>query len=242
MSLRIVFEQAKEVASGIWQAPIPPSELTRLGPSLAAGSGRSVIVVSAPPSYDADGATLSISSSALFVAHQGDPETAEVIVVSTIDPQAKEAHVETPRHETQLVSAESSQHTAEPRTGDGDRAFLKTLSRDLPLLSVAGRQLLQGVRQFYPSGSLQQAGGRREFVETPENFWTVTVQPAKRELLVSVYGNPTILLPPSDIILKAGRTYSYRRFRISRDTQVEGALGIIRRAFQAKMSKRRRRL
>ena len=239
MSLRIVYEHAEQLSLGVWRVPIPPSELTHLGPSMAAGPGRSVIVASAPPTYDAEGQMLSVTASPLLVAHQGDPETAEVIVVCTITSHGKEEPMSTPEHQRPQTNAPTPKPKPEPQLAAGDREFLIALGRDRHVLSAAGRRLLHEIRTFYKVGALEKKG--RRFVETPDNFWTVTIQPRAQSLRISVYGTSAILHAPAGITWEKAPRPGYSEFLIHRDSQIEGAVQIIRQAYEAKMSKLGRR-
>ena len=133
----------------------------------------------------------------------------------------------------QLVRLQGSHPGAIPQAGfvrSGDHRFL-ALSRKLLPLAVAetGEHLLMCIRQGFP-GDLQQIDARacRKFVETPDNFWTVTIQPVDESYYFTIRGRPQSY-KSSSLQIKSERG-SYSRFKIRYRTEVPEALRLIAEA------------
>lgn len=110
-----------------------------------------------------------------------------------------------------------------PLYGAGDRIFLEQLA-GLPLeLRYAGEEILERVRLLY-RGDLRPAPSRR-FVESPEPFWSITVQPRDRSFAIQVKGTPNLFTPSSlDMHINSG---SNTRFKVHGTGDVPEALRII---------------
>lgn len=105
----------------------------------------------------------------------------------------------------------------------GDQAFLDDLPTDLQQL---GTRLLAEVRTRW-SGSLRTSQTGR-YIETPDNFWTVKIQPRDVSLAITVRGEPGVF-GSSPLEIKPDRS-AYSRFKISRLDEIPAAIEVIRRA------------
>jgi hypothetical protein len=106
----------------------------------------------------------------------------------------------------------------------GDQAFLNELP---PELEPIGQALLRGVRRHY-AGELQR-GKSGIYVESPDKFWAVRIQPRDKSLRIIVRGTLKDFNIPPGIELKPDRR-SYSNFKIWKRDQIDGALSIIRSA------------
>ena len=101
-----------------------------------------------------------------------------------------------------------------------------------------GEALLGGVRRDFPGGTLHYYSGSNRFIEFPDNFWTIKVQPRDRSLSVTVRERPEFWGEIPGLDLKRDRG-SYSRFKVSHAGQLESALSVIRRAAETKRRRRR---
>ena len=72
----------------------------------------------------------------------------------------------------------------------GDIKYKSELQIKLnPYVTSLGEKLLSGVREWY-DGDLKYYEKSKRYVETPNNFWTVDIQPQNQCLKVTVFGIP----------------------------------------------------
>jgi len=109
----------------------------------------------------------------------------------------------------------------------GDKKFLT----DLPeYLEDLGSKLLKTVRQHF-KGELIYKETSRKFVESPDNFWVVKIQPRDRSLRLTVRGVPNKF--PDDIKFEIKPDMSgYSTFKISQISEIKDAVRVIRKASQ----------
>ena len=107
----------------------------------------------------------------------------------------------------------------------GDRRFISALPE---ALRTTGEKLVREVRRVYP-GSLVYHEESQKYVESPDNFWTVKIQPRARDLAITVRGNPADFEMSHGLDLKPDRP-GYSRFKVSRPEHVETALRILAQA------------
>ena len=110
--------------------------------------------------------------------------------------------------------------------------YLADLSVD-PELRRIGSQLLARVRAKRPGG-LRHYPESGRYVETPDNYWTVKIQPRDRSLMITVRGRPELFSTIDGIDVKPDRG-SYSRFKVSSAAQVDAAAAVILRARRREM-------
>ena len=101
---------------------------------------------------------------------------------------------------------------------DGDHQFIADLSKLPPLLQKLGKELLQEVRCTFP-GKLQYYPKSKKYVESPDNFWVVKIQPRAKSLRIVVYGSPQKHGSKKSIELKDDMT-GYSSFIINNPSQL----------------------
>ncbi len=112
------------------------------------------------------------------------------------------------------------------RLGEGgDRTFLGELTEETKEL---GEQFLSEARKLIPGELNRTPSGK--FVETPDNFWTVKIQPRDKSLRFTVRGKLKDFQMSRSFQLSNDRGIYYSTFKINRIEQVEEALGVILRA------------
>ncbi|MBI4183698.1 MAG: hypothetical protein HY521_06850 [Proteobacteria bacterium] len=125
------------------------------------------------------------------------------------------------------TGSEQPAHETSPY-GPGDRKFLHALSELPEPVQEAGRSILARVRGHFP-GDLKALDARR-FVETPDNFWAVVIQPRDRSLAFTVRGMPD-RFETQRLRLTLDRS-PYSRFKVTSIDDVAEAVGIILRAIR----------
>lgn len=209
MALRMLLDEAKQLTPHTWSLKIAPHEVQVLGQPKMTEGPRTVLLVE-NPSFDADSGTLQLDASGVVVLNLGTTKEA-VAISSTAAGDASTAGVEV---EGGVVAD----------YGPGDREFLGHVNRLLEgNAREAAELILQEIRARYP-GDLQK-GKRRNFKNTPDNFWYVVVQPRVQSLSITVRGAPD-RFQSSILQLKMDRP-GYTRFTIDQPSQVQEALRII---------------
>lgn len=211
MSLRVIVDDADQLATGVWNIRLAPSEIQRLGSARNSVGHRSVLLID-EPTFDEGSKEFRFKASGVRVLNLGT-SSETVAIAASLD-----------KLEDVFSDSEAQYRTTEPY-GTGDREFLNLIDRRLtgqPL--QAAKQLLRAVRSAV-AGDLQR-GKRLNFKNTPDNFWYVVVQPTAQSLSVTVRGQPGRFGAPSKLDLKGDRP-GYTRFKINRLEQIDEALQVI---------------
>ena len=220
MSLMWMIADARESGPAIWTAHVPPAEVRRLGVANAARAVRSVIAV--------NGAEFEASSQRLYL----DPSTASVLAFGTsdevvfLDLGANDELVAQTRATAATVEAAVAAPAGYQRSRlrFGDQEFIRECERLLgEEFGRMARSLLGELRRQYP-GNLYE-GLARKWVNDPENFVAITIQPRDRSLAIHVKGNPGDFDAPS-LDIKEDRP-SYSRFKLEHPNQLNEAIQVV---------------
>ncbi len=205
MPMRVTVDGAKRTLDGVWRAKLSPRETGVFGPCDSRHGDWSVIAVAGP--VDLDEGALSFDPSAARLLNVGATEQAIILASVTEGAEAPppNAPVATPR--------------------GGDAHFLENLP---PELHPLGQSLLAAVRNHF-AGQLKFHPKSRKYVETPDNFWTVTIQPRVRALQITIRGEPESFRKPQRLELKPDMK-SYSAFKVRGEQDLDEALAIIRQA------------
>ena len=106
----------------------------------------------------------------------------------------------------------------------GDLEYLRRLPDSLEAI---GRELLEQVRERWPGDLRPTDQGR--YVNSPDNFWTVKIQPRDVSLRVTVRGEPDCLRASAELGLKADRP-GYSTFKIKEGRDIPLAISVLGRA------------
>jgi len=109
-----------------------------------------------------------------------------------------------------------------------DEMFVYGLDEIGSDMARVGRALMARIRQIYP-GALQRTDNPRRFVETPDNFWGVEVQPRKQAVKLTVRADEA-KLKAAGLPYQLERPPSYFAIKIQNDGDVEMALKFLAHA------------
>lgn len=215
MVLKIGLPETTQLEDGIWRCSVEPSELRRLGEPSTEFGDRSVLLVSGAE-YDNEKCTLEFNVEDATLLNIG--ASSDLVVVRSGDPDGQRA----------------GHHQSRPlfRRGSGDRQFLAELLSFPKTVRDSGQVILQKVRSRFP-GDLKRFP-RNRYVEQPDNFWAVTLQPREQTLLVTVRGEPAQFNVPEGMDLKLDRR-GYSAFKVRDIRQIEGAVSLIGQARRRRM-------
>jgi hypothetical protein len=220
MGLKVTVD-VEPISRGIWKGHLAPNELGAFGGTSNKYGATSVILLLGPEGIDETPSTLTFDVGQARLLNVG--RTSDTLIVSTYE-----------------GASSSARATTDGRArSDGDAAFLSELAHQTPSLRKLGEGLLNGVRAQFP-GHLTRTGSGMFFVERPDNFWTVTINPRVQSLTITIYGQPDRFNVPGKIFeIKHDRS-SYSRFKLVNQSQLLAGIDVIRQAHDLKMLRRRR--
>ncbi len=218
--MRLSIEAVSPLSEHMWMATIDPQSLLRLASPSRQGGRLSVAIIT-NPSFDKASRSLQFDLNTFALLNLG--RTGETILLDS-----REQDVEHP------PPAPVGQESFSP----GDQQFLRDLTQLPSTLCEIGEKLLAGVRAEYP-GVLEYKEKSGKYVETPDNYWVVRIQPRAGSYRIIVYG------PPEEYkefgSLRAQKDMSgYTNFTISNKLQLEEGLKAILHAKSLKNRRLRR--
>ena len=212
--MRLFFEEADQLEDGVWRVRISPGETSVFNEADNRHGAWTIVAIDEVPTYDAASRQLSFEPHTARLLNLGDSEQA--LILGRIR-----------ERNDQVAAATEGLH----RVRSGDRRFLQDLTA---ATREIGERFLGELRKRIP-GELEYRERSGRFIETPDNFWTVRIQPRDRSLRVTVRGNPEEFRAPPPIELRRDMA-GYSAFKVQSVDQVGAALDIILQA-----NERRRR-
>lgn len=212
MTLKLVLDGASHLGAGVWSASLQPSDLARFATSSTPHAGAaSVVLLPSLASPEPDTEPLSFEPGQARVLNLG--ASTRTIIVFGDEPPAEE-------DEDQIL-----QHKYGPAVQHDDAVYLHDLATLPPELAVLGRTLLETMRTEFGGYFQRTRTGR--FVNRPNNFWTVKIQPRDRSLRVTVRGAPHRFRQPSRLAVRPDRN-GYSTFKLASPHELEDALAVLR--------------
>jgi hypothetical protein len=209
--MKMMFENVTENGSGVWLAPVPSHQISFVGVPKVTMGLRSILLVENPEFNDVK-ATVCVDMGSVTILNQGTSSEALII----------DARTNQINRNIAVFSKEKEIFDLD--YGPGDQEFLADARLHLVGdIKSAAEKLLHSVRSHFP-GDLKE-GLRHKFVNTPDNFWTVTIQTRNQELFITVRGKPSKFLP-SQLNPKDDRP-GYTSFKVRRLSDVQEAFNII---------------
>ena len=209
----MTISQVERLDNGLWKVELPPHQVRRFGAANCTTGIRSIILV--------EGAVFHSSSSTLEcdlenIVPLNIGTTAETYVISA---------GQVPRIDEQANAA------SKLTLGKGDKSFLQMCENNLSKqMYEAAKELLTGVRAR-SFGNLKR-GQKKNFSETPDNFWYVIIQPRIDQLQITVRGNVEHFSGISNLEIKDDRGNT--RFKVKSQSDVAEALKLIFHAVRKK--------
>jgi hypothetical protein len=216
--MRVLIEEVTQGAKGVWTAKSDPQSLIKLAKPVRQGGSLNVVMVT-NPSYDANNHSLQFDLDTAVLLNLGN--TSEAVIIHS-------------REEILPLTSLNAEPKKQERP-PGDIRYLDAL-RDLPgSLREVGEQLLTEIRKEFP-GELVFHPKSKKFVESPDNFWVVRIQPRAQSLRIIVYGRPHEHRRYDSVDLKQDMA-AYSNFLIKSKHQVSDAISVIREAKRLKDSR-----
>ena len=211
MSIKVTLEGARELSPGVWEATISPEDMGVLGQPTIRGGAISVVYLPNMVPHPSEGEQLSF-----------EPSHARVLCAGTTP---KSVLVFGRELRLEGDDREILRHKFGPGVQHDDDAFLQEAQLLPRTLAQAGKDLLDHMRSEFQGYFQRTTSGR--YVNRPNNFWTVKVQPQDVSLRFTVRGNPQRFTSVSGIRVQPDRN-GYSTFKVSSATNMPAALQILR--------------
>jgi hypothetical protein len=221
--MHISFGPARVLDDGVWAGTLSEAEARRL-PGAPLRSGGPHVVILAAPAWN--GAELRAPFDGVNVVALGAGETAIFLGVTAAAPVARARDTETPPARsaaTALKSApEAEPAPSEPAGTNDDAAFVAECAQLGSEMERVADALIARIRATH-EGAVKRQTNPRLFVETPDNFWSVEIQPRRGAIKL-------VVRTREDHLLRAGLPYeaerppSYWAMKIHGDGDIEAAL------------------
>ncbi len=206
--LKVSISNVEEISSDIFRAKLNPSQVRFLGEtSNSVGSTSILNIGNNPFDYDSSGKVITFDPQIVNVLNVGN--TDDVLILVTI-------------HKTNEIKTEMP---APKLNNPGDMKFSNSLQNDIKEL---GKSFLSEVRKHF-NGDLKFYETSGKFVESPNNFWTVKIQPRDKSLRITVRGIPSYFKGIKKLILKDDMA-GYSSFKLNSLTQIEESIKLISQA------------
>ena len=213
--MRVTVEEVVSGADGVWTVQIDPQRLLRLANPIHQEGHISILMVS-KPLFDDQNHSLQFNLDSALLLNLGN--TTKAIFIDS----AEDEILQKSKNAQPVLEVSSKCLTS------GDNLFFEELKRLPELQQNLGEELLKTIRQEFP-GELKFHQKSGKFVESPDNFWVVRVQPRAKSLRIIVYGNPYSYDPQNTIGLKPDMA-GYSNFVIDKKQQLSEAVNVIRKA------------
>lgn len=206
--MEILIRPSKELSQDVWEAKQDPGELSLFGKPLTESGSISVIQVTGDVTLDEPGAALRFDHRHAHVLNLGHSD--RTIVIRTGD---------TMRDRSSLAEISHA----------GDQRFLSDLRSASPELHAIGSPILGRVRAMRPDNDLTYYEKSHRYVEKPDNYFTVKIQPRARSLVITLRGEPKHFSTIRNLTIVPDQN-GYSRTMITSASQIDDAVAAILRA------------
>jgi hypothetical protein len=206
--MKVTIDTVETKNEGFWTSRIDPQRLLKLSNPVRQGGQINIVLVTCP-FHDKQKHNLQFDLDSVVLLNLGN--TFETVFID---------------------SREEQRLKGQALTSSGDSLFLKELGRLEPEKIAIGKRLLTDIRKEFP-GELIYHQKSGKFVESPDNFWVIRIQPRVQTLRITVYGKPYEYGETETINLKPDMG-SYSSFILKNGNQIDEALEVIRKAKQLK--------
>lgn len=219
--MHISFGRARALDAGVWTGTLSHAEARRLPGAPLKIAGPHVVVLREPVW---NGEELKAPFEGVSVVALGADETAIFLRASAPTanaPGGAQAH----QADQKRVASPAPAATGDGALGqepNDDAAFVADCEGISPEMVRTAKALIARVRAIY-QGRLSRQTNPRQFAETPDNFWSVEVQPRRGAIKLVVRTSETALLR-AGLAYESERPPSYWAMKIYGDQDVETAL------------------
>lgn len=212
--MKIAIDRPKHATRTSWLSETPQQALSGFAPLRGNLGELSIVYLPDTPTPDEDQSRVEFDPSAAFLLNRGTgPETLFVFGGKARD--AEDA-------------SEIEPHRFGPAIQHDEADFIDRLN-ELPAdLRNLGKTLLAKARQLSPGDYFQRTTAGR-YVNRPDNFWTVKIQPRDESFRITVRGRPERFEGIRGPVIKADQN-GYSAFKLSTASELDAALVVLKRA------------
>ncbi len=222
--MQISFGPARALDDGVWTGTLSEAEARRLPGAPLRSAGPHVVLLTAPAW---NGAELRAPFDGVSVVALGAGERAIFLATAATapacgPPSATKAPPANPAPPAPGPTPAPAPTAAEPAATSDDAAFVAECAQLGSEMERVAGALIARIRATH-KGALKRQTNPRLFVETPDNFWRVEIQP--RAVAIKL-----VVRTDEDALLRAGLPYqserppSYFAMKIYNDGDIETAL------------------
>ncbi|MBP6014167.1 MAG: hypothetical protein KBA31_18205 [Alphaproteobacteria bacterium] len=216
--MEISFGPARALDAGVWAGTLSPAVAKRLPGAPLKSAGPHVLVLQQPAW---NGTELKAPFDGVSVLAIGAGEAAIFLSAAPSAPFEPAARATTALPATAAPQATAPDQASPGHTGD-DSAFVAECAQLGTDMERVGKALIARIRAT-TDGALARQTNPRLFVETPDNFWSVEIQPRRGAIKLVVRTSETKLLR-AGLPYEPERPPSYWAMKIYGDQDVETAL------------------
>lgn len=207
----VSFRQVRAIDAGVWAGRLAAAEAAKLPGAPLKIAGPHVVLVERPAW---NGSALTAPFAGVSVLALGHRD--EAIYLSA------EAGCGAPARRAASAAVAEDAPTSNPRDTGADETFIYQCDEIGSDMVRIARALMARIRATY-DGALSQTDNPRKFVETPDNFWGVEIQPRKAAIKLIVRASEE-RMKASGLPYQSERPPAYWAMRVCGDRDVESAL------------------
>jgi hypothetical protein len=228
--MHISFGPARALDDGVWSGTLSAAEARRLPGAPLRSAGPHVVMLTAPAW---NGAELRAPFDGVSVVALGAGETAIFLsATAAVAPLPRASAAQTPPANPAAAAptpAPAPEQAAIDSAGaNDDAAFVAACAELSPEMERVARALIARIRATN-AGALKRQTNPRLFVETPDNFWSVEVQPRVGAIKLVVRTRQVNLMR-AGLPHEPERPPSYWAMKIHGDADIEAALRFVAEA------------
>ncbi len=218
--MHISFGPARALDDSVWTGTLSAAEARRLPGAPLRTPGPHVVILTAPAW---NGAELRAPFDGVSVVALGAGDTAIFLsATAAAAPLTRASAAQTPAAAAPSPAPTPEQASTDSASANDDAAFVAACAELSPEMERVARALIARIRATY-TGALKRQTNPRQFVETPDNFWSVEVQPRCRTIKLVVRTDEYALLR-AGLPYQSERPPSYFAMKICNDGDCETAL------------------
>lgn len=232
MSIKLNFDVKRQLSETIWEVKAAPNELCLVGKPKGHSGGPSVLFIDSMD-FNSELNRIECEMMNLDVVNLGTSNDAIVINTSGISNIDASINLSPSSMQDKVIKKNKKRILV--TNPSIDKEFLERLSESNDVLYRLGTELLSRIRKHYHGNLVFK---KPRFVESPDNFWTITVQDKRTSSLrITLYGKPEDFIQPPEIKIQKDRG-SYSAFVVDRYAQIEPAAKLILESMEMKIGRR----
>jgi len=206
--MKLTIENVSAGSATVWTSQINREDLMKLANPIHQGGFLNIVMISSP-FFDAKNKTLQFNLDSMTILNLG--ESSDTLFIDSLDREPKRKPIRKKITVREKIA--------------GDDRFINDLDRLPNSIKKLGEGLLAEIRKRSP-GKLIFHPKSGKYVESPDNFWVIRIQPRAQSLRIVIYGRPGEHSHYKNIELKKDMS-RYSSFVIDNQRQLADAVKVI---------------